>query len=149
MVSDVFASARFARKRHPAVPDLHSAPRVCRSLTVQGLTSMRRADPMVPANFPSVNLNAPINPMPNSSRLDGSGVATAGLIVRVLSPPPMKVPKLVIGPANPKLALPLQLVPENAVFTPEKPFWVRQYHGRILWLCSQRSQRIQSEVRMY
>jgi hypothetical protein len=61
--------------------------------------------------------------MPNSSRLDGSGVATAGLIVRILWPPPMKVPKLAIGPVNPKLALPLQLVPKNAVFTPEKPCW--------------------------
>jgi hypothetical protein len=86
------------------------------------MDAMRRADQMVPANFPTINTNAPINPMPISSRLDGSGVATAGLIVRLLSPPPpRKVPKLAIEPTKPKLASPLQLAPESAVLTPEKP----------------------------
>jgi hypothetical protein len=60
-----------------------------------------------------------MRPAPSSSRLAGSGVATAGLTVSVVSFARTKVPKLAIGPKNPKLAAPPQL--GNAVFTPEKP----------------------------
>jgi hypothetical protein len=61
-----------------------------------------------------------MRPAPSSSRLAGSGVAAAGLIVNVASPSPRsKVPKLSIGPTNPKLEAPPQL--GNAVFIPEKP----------------------------